>query len=64
MLQCSWVAGGGLLSLAPFGHKVCQGLGFDRRLGYILHVEPHKLEHPLGNPSRGELIPDKFSEPK
>jgi hypothetical protein len=56
--------GGGLLSLGPFSHKVHQGLGFDCRLGYIHHIEPHKLKCPLGNPSCGESFSDNFFEPK
>jgi hypothetical protein len=59
-----FLGGGGLPSLSPFTHKVRQGLGFDCRLGYVCHVEAHKLKCPLGNPSRGESIPDNFSEPK
>jgi hypothetical protein len=55
---------GGLLSPGPFGHKIHQGLGHDRRLGHVGYVEPHELERPLGYPSRGETVPYNFSEPK
>jgi hypothetical protein len=55
---------GWLLGLGPFRHKVRQGLGFDHRLGHVCHVEPHKLECPLGDPSHYELIPNNFFEPK
>jgi hypothetical protein len=63
MLQCSLVTGG-VLSLGPFDHKICQGLGLDCHLGHIGYVDPHELECPLGDPSRGEMVPDNFSEPK
>jgi hypothetical protein len=53
-----------LLSLSSYGHKLRQGLGLDHRLGYVGYVEPHELECPLGDPSRGEMVPDNFSEPK
>jgi hypothetical protein len=56
--------GGGLLSLSPFGHKIRQGLGLDRRLGHIGYVKPHELECPLRDPSRGEIVPNNFSKPK
>jgi hypothetical protein len=55
---------GGLLSLGPFGHKICQGLGLDRRLGHVGYVKSHKLECPLGDPSRGESVTDNFYEPE
>jgi hypothetical protein len=64
MLQCSWVTEGGGLSLGPFGYKIYQGLGLDHCLRYVGYVKPHKLECPLDDPPRGELIPDDFSEPK
>jgi hypothetical protein len=54
---------GGLLSLGPFGHGIYQGLGLDHRLGYVGYVKSHKLECPFGDPSRGESVPDNFSEP-
>jgi hypothetical protein len=56
--------GGRLLSLGPFGHRIRQGLGLDRRLGHVGYVEPHELECPLGDPCRGEMVPDNFSELK
>jgi hypothetical protein len=55
---------GRLLSLSPFGHKNLLGLGLDRHLGHVGYVEPHKLKCPLGDPSRGESIPDNFFDPK
>jgi hypothetical protein len=54
----------GGLSLGPFGYKIYQGLGLDHCLRYVGYVKPHKLECPLDDPPRGELIPDDFSEPK
>jgi hypothetical protein len=47
---------GWLLSLDPFGHKIYQGLGLDCYFGHVGYVEPHDLECPLGNPSRGETF--------
>jgi hypothetical protein len=58
------VRGRRLLGLGPFDQKIYQGLGLDRRLGHIHYVDPHKLERPLGDPSRGESIPNDFSETK
>jgi hypothetical protein len=55
---------GWLLSLSPFSHKVCQGLGIDRCLGYVGYVEPHELECPLGDPSCGATVLKNFSKPK
>jgi hypothetical protein len=70
MLQCSSVigvggeGGGGLLSLGPFSHKICQGLGLDRRLGHASYIDPHELECLLGDPSRGNMVLHNFSKPK
>jgi hypothetical protein len=52
-----------LLCFRPFRHEIRQCLGFDCRLGKIRYVKPHELESPLGNPSRGEVVPDNFPEP-
>jgi hypothetical protein len=54
----------GLLSLGPFGHKVCKELGFDCRLGYVCHVEPYELECPCGDTSCGESVSDNFPDLK
>jgi hypothetical protein len=65
MLQWSWVIEGGqLLSLSPLGHKICQYLGLDHRLGDVGYVEHHELEHPFGNPPHGETVFDNFPKPK
>jgi hypothetical protein len=63
MLQCSWVTGGVTIESWSIQHKVYQGLRFDHHLGYVCHVEPHKLKCPLSDLSHGESILDNFSEP-
>jgi hypothetical protein len=63
MLQYSSLTGA-LLSHSPFDHKIGQGLGLDHHLGHIGYVEARELECPLADPSRGEMVPDNFPEPK
>jgi hypothetical protein len=62
MLLSVW--GRRLLGLGPFGQKIWQGLGLDRRLEHIRYVKPHKLKRPHGDPSPGESSPNDFSETK
>jgi hypothetical protein len=52
------------VSLGPFGHKIRQGLGLDCRLRARRLCRANELECPLGDPSRGEMVPDNFSKPK
>jgi hypothetical protein len=52
-----------LLRLDPFTHEICQSLGLDRHLWDIDYVKPHELESALGNPSRGEVVSNNFTEP-
>jgi hypothetical protein len=47
-----------LLCFCLFHHEICQCLGLDCRLRAISYVKTHELESQLGNPSRGEAVPD------
>jgi hypothetical protein len=51
-----------LLYFCPFCHKICERLRLDCRLWAIHYVKPHEFENPLGDPSRGEAIPNNFSK--
>jgi hypothetical protein len=39
-------------------------MGLDRRLWHVGYVKRHKLECPLGDPSRGEIVSNNFPNPK
>jgi hypothetical protein len=52
-----------LLCFGPFHHEGRQSLRLDFHLWDICYVEPNGLESRFGNPSRGEVVPDNFSEP-
>jgi hypothetical protein len=64
MLLSDWGGGVWLLSLSPFSYKIHHGLGLDYHLGHIGYAEPHRLKYPFGDPSRGKMVPENFSEPK
>jgi hypothetical protein len=61
MLPGHW--GRQLLCFYQFRHEIRQCPGFDCRLEDVHYVKPHELESPLGNPSRGEAVPNNFFEP-
>jgi hypothetical protein len=53
-----------LLSPDRLGHQIRKSVGLDRHLGYLGYVKPLELKSPLGDPTRGEMVPDDFAEPK